>query len=208
MSGQQQFQLSAVGTVISVWRAAHNRFIKAAATRHSLVATGWQRSWYACDRKKKREGKKHADDAEERREKSDSREILLTRVFHLSIIVTRNVAASKDHRSGWKSWRTIRILMTRDGLRKSKKFCLRSVFFSFFFHIFDYTMLVFDPLLLKVSSIFRGTSSSLVHKRRSDIWRLRSFLWLLGCLPVINGTWDSHQRWNFSIVYPCSMKQF
>lgn len=35
----QQFQLSAVGTMISVWRAAHNRFIKVAAARHSLAAT-------------------------------------------------------------------------------------------------------------------------------------------------------------------------
>lgn len=41
----QQFQLSAVGTMISVWRAAHNRFIKVAAARHSLAATGWQQSW-------------------------------------------------------------------------------------------------------------------------------------------------------------------
>lgn len=138
----QQFQLSTVGTMISVWRAAHNRFIEVAAARHSLAATRLAAivmlAIEKIKNKKRKKGRKRKDrekdgkspEKEEVREgesRRKGRAILFTRLFHLSIIVVIIVILYVHRclepmvKPGWKSWRTIRILMMRDSLRKSKK---------------------------------------------------------------------------------------
>lgn len=145
----QQFQLSAVGTMISVWRAAHNRFIKVAAARHSLAATRLAVIvMLAIEKKKKEEeerkeekrskkrwgiARKRGLEKERVREKDKPRAIVFTRMFHLSVIVVIIVMLYVHRclepmvKPGWKSWRTIRILMMRDSSRKSKKIIVRIV---------------------------------------------------------------------------------